>query len=259
MFRDHTIAWAFHRNTFRWPYNTLSPLDESNIIQPFKEYLLAPTIALPTVDIPSLDLSQTVAKRCSCRNYKKEALSLENLSLVLKGGYGVTGRILIDDLEFFERPLPSGGGLYSLELYVISLNIKELTPGIYHYSPASHLLEQLAPTQLPDLYISNLFMHQPYLHNSAAIIVITSVIERNMKKYTDRGYRYILLEAGHCMQNMNLISAGLDLGSLNLGGFFDEELGTLLQLNLEEEIPIYCMALGKPEHSEKSELRMPRL
>jgi SagB-type dehydrogenase family enzyme len=258
MFRDYTIAWEYHRNTVRWPYNTLSPSDENYTIQPFKEYLLAPVVSLPAVDLPSLDFSEMIKKRCSCRNYKKEALGLENLSLVLKAGYGVIGKILIDELEFFERPVPSGGGLYSLELYVISLNVEELARGIYHYSPASHLLEQVSDIGLTDKYISNLFMHQPYLHNSAVIIVITSVIERNMKKYTDRGYRYILLEAGHCVQNMNLISSGLNLGTLNLGGFFDEELGGLLQLNLEEEVPLYCMALGSPSQLEKSELRMPR-
>ena len=35
--------------------------------------------------------------------------------------------------------------------------------------------------------------------------------EGYMLKYGDRGYRYILFEAGHCFQNMNLIAEGLDL------------------------------------------------
>mgnify|MGYP000559029437 CR=1 FL=1 len=56
----------------------------------------------------------------------------------------------------------------------------------------------------------------------AAIIFITAIVERSMWKYEDRGYRYILLEAGHVAQNLNLCATAMNLGSLNLGGFFDQ-------------------------------------
>ena len=79
-----------------------------------------------------------------------------------------------------------------------------------------------------------------------------------MWKYADRGYRYILFEAGHCAQNINLLSLALNLGTLNLGGFFDSTLSDLLKLDEDEEVPLYCIALGYPKNESKAMNRMPQ-
>ncbi|MCM2676620.1 nitroreductase family protein [Alkalicoccobacillus plakortidis] len=40
--------------------------------------------------------------------------------------------------------------------------------------------------------------------------------------YGERGYRFSLLEAGHIMQNMNLVASSLNLGIAPIGGFIDD-------------------------------------
>jgi hypothetical protein len=90
-----------------------------------------------------------------------------------------------------------------------------------------------------------MFLGQPYLVNAAAIIVITAVVQRSLWKYEDRGYRYILLEAGHVAQNINLCAEGMGLASLNLGGFFDEDVMALLRLDQDREIVVYGVGLAK--------------
>ncbi|CAN5846200.1 hypothetical protein BH11VER1_BH11VER1_14190 [soil metagenome] len=81
------------------------------------------------------------------------------------------------------------------------------------------------------------------------VIVWTAMFERTCAKYGDRGYRLILLEAGHAGQNAVLLAAGLKCGALVLGGFYDSALGAALDLDPEKEAPIYCVALGKVEKS----------
>ncbi len=102
-----------------------------------------------------------------------------------------------------------------------------------------------------------MFLGQPYLVQAAAIVVITAVVERSLWKYDDRGYRYIMLEAGHVAQNINLCAAGLGLASLNLGGFFDEDVMALLKLDPDRELVLYGIALGHSEVADRLESRQP--
>jgi SagB-type dehydrogenase family enzyme len=87
------------------------------------------------------------------------------------------------------------------------------------------------------------------------VVVITAVPGRSLWKYGDRGYRYLLLEAGHAAQNLNLAAVEAGLGCCNLGGFFDEELAGLLLVDTEEEMPLYAVAVGVPASSDRDEQR----
>jgi SagB-type dehydrogenase family enzyme len=82
-------------------------------------------------------------------------------------------------------------------------------------------------------------------------------LERSLWKYTDRGYRYVLFEAGHVAQNVNLVAESLGLGSLNLGGFFDDRIAALLGIDTNEEVPVYGTGLGIPAHGDRSVIRYP--
>ena len=84
---------------------------------------------------------------------------------------------------------------------------------------------------------------------------LTAVVARSLHKYADRGYRLILLEAGHVGQNLNLACAALGCGSVNLGGFLDADLETLLGLDSAVEVPIYAVAIGRPAGTDSGALR----
>ena len=56
----------------------------------------------------------------------------------------------------------------------------------------------------------------------------------------------ILLEAGHVAQNLNLVTAALECGSVNLAGFYDAALGEQLGLDRQLEVPLYALAVGPP-------------
>ena len=258
MFRTKTpIAWTFHRNTSRWPYNTLRPDENRHETPSFKEIPDAPALTLPSPVELSLGLSEAIRRRHSCRRFAAESVPLAAAATILFSAYGNTGVAPFAGTEMITRPVPSGGGLYPLELYAIVRNVSGLPAGIYHYNAFGHLLERIRDKEMPANFLSELFMQQPYVAQSGFILVLTAVFDRSLWKYEDRGYRYLLFEAGHAAQNANLAAAGLGLGSLNLGGFYDVDLLSLLQLDGEEEAPLYAIAIGQPEAGHPNELRVP--
>ena len=204
-----------------------------------------------------MSLSDAIAGRLSCRSFTPEALSLEQISSLLFYTYGVEGRAALGTLDYLERPVPSGGGLYPLELYLLAQRVEGLAPGVFHYFPLGHLLEVLEPMAVPHSVLTQLFLNQPYLADAAAVLAIAANLNRTMHKYEDRGYRYVLLEAGHAMQNMNLVAAALGVGAFNIGGFFDSHLANLLGLDIEKHVPLYCAGLGHPSTSDRVRVRSP--
>lgn len=253
----YPLTWTFHRNTSRWPHNVHETVDAAHITSPFKEYFEAALIDLPRPLTLSTHLGETIINRFSCRHFKDKPLDLNDLSTLLYYAYGVMENILLEHMEFLERPVPSGGGLYPLELYILAKRVDTIPQGVYHYTPISHKLEQLNEIPLPERYLTELFMGQPYVGEASLVIIITSILERAFWKYGDRGYRYALFEAGHVAQNINLCCSALTLGSVNLGGFFDAEISRLLGIEpeSEDEFPLYGIAIGIPASNKKMSAR----
>jgi SagB-type dehydrogenase family enzyme len=254
---DYPIAWLYHQNTSRWLFNVHAVPDTPGLTPPFKEYLGMPAITLPAAELPAIALQAAIEGRHSCRRYLPRPLTLAQLAALLRFAYGVCGQCYLNDVELLERPVPSGGGLYPLELYLIVMRVESVDPGVYHYAPQAHLLEQVRAIELPGRFISDLFMGQPYVAQAGVVLVMTAMLERSLWKYGDRGYRYILMESGHVAQNLNLTAAALALGSLNLGGFFDADMGALLNIDLEEEIPLYGVTIGVPAETDRGTARVP--
>jgi SagB-type dehydrogenase family enzyme len=94
---------------------------------------------------------------------------------------------------------------------------------------------------------------QPELAQGASLIIfLTAIFERSTFKYGERGYRFILLEAGHVAQNLNLVANALGLGCANIGGYFDREIDDLLELDGVTHSTIYMIAIGGKTDTSKS-------
>jgi SagB-type dehydrogenase family enzyme len=162
----------------------------------------------------------------------------------------------LEKIEFAERLVPSGGARYPLEVYLLVRRVEGVARGVHHYAPRDHRLRQIRGP-LPWPSIVELFMDQAYLAEADLIVVFTSVIQRTLARYYDRGLRLVLMECGHLAQNLNLLAAAMRLGSLNLGGFYDRHLSALLGLDPEVEVPLYAVALGRPTVTDRQEVRNP--
>jgi SagB-type dehydrogenase family enzyme len=239
----------FHENSKINHYDR-PPSDEEALARMSEFHESLPFEGYPAVDLPGsltplhLSLDQAITSRGSVRNMVPCPLSLENLATLLHYSYGVTRNDKSTGLPCSLRAAPSGGALYPLEIFFHSAHIESLRAGLYHYNPAKNNLRLLREGD--DTRQTSEALLQPDIALGASLIIfLTAVFERSIFKYGDRGYRYIMLEAGHVAQNLNLVATGLGLGCVNIGGFFDRQIDNLLDLDGLTHATLYLIGVGK--------------
>jgi SagB-type dehydrogenase family enzyme len=188
---------------------------------------------------------ELIGRRRSCREFAAKALPLGDLSDLLAGAYGLSGsQTLTNGFELDLKAVPSAGGLYPLDFLVLSTHVEGLDDGLYHYDADVHSLVRLADVDRARLEEAILAM--PFLRGAAALIFLVAVFDRTLQKYAARGYRYILLEAGHAAQNLCLLAEERGLGELCVGGFVDAGVNEALGLDAQVEGAVYCVGVGYP-------------
>lgn len=236
-----TLSRLFHLNSEPWLNDEAYRGAAAN--QEFK----TPAEVLAEVPLPrsaASPLGELLRRRRSCRSFVRRAMPLEVPSALLAAAYGIVEATAFpDQSRFLRRAVPSAGGLFPLELYVFLRDVAGAEDGLYHYDVVGHALRL---TRRGDLFASleDVFYTYPFVRDANLIVAIAAVFERTQKKYGPRGYRYILLEAGHVGQNLCLRAAELGLASLCMGGFVDSQLDQVLGLEPAIEGTVYTVALG---------------
>ena len=193
-------------------------------------------------DQPVADLFELIKRRRSVRAFSRAPLSRRELSILLRYSAGITGRL---DDQRARRAQPSGGARFPLEIYVMVLRAGEALPaGLYHYQVKTHELDVLWSRPFDEETVGRLFTYE-WVKDAAVVILLTAVFWRNQCKYGERGYRYILIEAGHIGQNLYLVSEALGLKCCALGGTNDDAVEKLLDLDGITESMVYALALGR--------------
>lgn len=204
----------------------------------FKTYEQSDWISLAKpsgrLDMP---VGQAIQSRRSERRFSGAALSLADLGALIFAGYG------LDSPGAAHRAAPSAGGLFPLELYPVLLNVAGVGRGLCHYDVRRHGLERLTTGRDLDLLRRAVFVDD-LIETASTVIVITAVFGRTKIKYGERGYRFALLEAGHVAQNIILAATALGLGSCPIGGFVDDHLNDLLDLDGLDEAVLYLVVVG---------------
>lgn len=182
-------------------------------------------------------LEEVLAQRRSIRSYKREPISLEELSKLLWSAQGITEK------SWGLRTAPSAGALYPLEVYVVIGNCKDIEAGVYKYIPQNHsIVKTLDGDRRRELY--NSALQQESIVQAPVNFVIAAVFQRTAIKYGERAERYVWIEVGHAAQNLLLQATALDLGAVPIGAFYDDKIKKALNLNKDEE-PLYIIPVGK--------------
>jgi SagB-type dehydrogenase family enzyme len=64
-------------------------------------------------------------------------------------------------------------------------------------------------------------------------------------RYGERGYRYLLLDAGHVCQNLYLAAEAVGCGVCAIAAFADEAVDRLLGFDGENRFTLYLATVGK--------------
>lgn len=186
--------------------------------------------------ISDTSIEEALLKRRSIRDYKDEPLTLREVSQLLWAVQGVTN-------EEGLRTAPSAGALYPLEIYAVFTNIEGIASGVYKYKPQKHELEMiLEGDKRIELY--NAALNQSAIQDAPLAIVFSAVYERTTKKYGEKGKRYVHMEAGHAAQNIYLQAVSLNLGTVTIGAFDEEEVKRILNISDDENL-LYIMPVGR--------------
>jgi SagB-type dehydrogenase family enzyme len=174
--------------------------------------------------------------RRSVRNYRDEPVELGKVSQLLWAAQGISR-------SGGYRTCPSAGALYPLELHVVAGRVDELPTGIYRYDCANH---ELSPESEGDARpnLARAALGQSMIFMAPVTIAISGIFERSMHKYGDRGIRYVYMEAGHAAQNIHLQVVSLNLGTVIVGAFRDDQVKSALRLRPDES-PLLLMPVGK--------------
>ena len=194
-------------------------------------------IKLPNPELTSeQSVEMLLQQRRSVRSYKKSSLNLTEVGQLLWSAQGVS------DAQGL-RTAPSAGALYPLKLFVVVGDVNELSPGIYQYNPEEHSLLKTANGDLRKL-VQKAALNQSSIGDAAIIFVFTAIYQRTTWKYGDRGVRYVHMEVGHAGQNLFLQAEALDLGTVVVGAFDDDEVRKVLSLDSNIQ-PLSLMPVGR--------------
>ena len=187
---------------------------------------------------------ELLCARESCRAYQLRTMSQETLSTILKCAYGVARTAQMPGVgSGYFRTTPSAGGLFPLEIYALVRDVAGVTDGIHHYNVRRHALELIREGRWFEEF-DKVLISAPFVSNANLIFFLSAVFNRSQKKYGPRGYRYILLEAGHVAQNLCLVAVEQGLSSLCMGGYTDSKLNRFLGFETAEEAVVYSVAVG---------------
>lgn len=186
-----------------------------------------------------ISVEEAIFRRRSTRRYKKEPLTLEEVSQLLWAAGGET----IDGITGATRSYPSAGGIYPLEIYLFAGNVEGLLRGIYHYKWRGHSISLIKQGDLRQ-ELTRAALGQTMVANAPASLVFTAVYSRTTGRYGKRGeIRYVSMDMGGAGQNVHLQAEALGLGTVIIGAFNDEAVKGIL--GVKDQVPLYIMPVGR--------------
>lgn len=245
---DARLWELFHENSKTSPHQPMRSnediLERMESMSQSLAYQNYPIVKLPESRTPmERSFGEVLESRVSSRGLEPVTIPLETLGTLLYSTYGVTRDNRGTDFPRPFRIIPSGGALYPLEIYVHTTRTEGLGEGLYHYNPPENHLRRLVDEDL-SLQISKSLVQDEIAYGASALFFITAMFERSAFKYGNRGYRFILLEAGHAAQNLNLAARAMGLGCLNVGGYFDRGIDRILGIDGVTHSTVYMVAVA---------------
>lgn len=191
-----TATLIYHDRTKHRPERyaaSLGYMDWATQPNPFRRYEGSPFVPLTHIDVtPPYHLLFDPG------SLPEAPLCYESISQLLRYSLGVAAWKSAGGSTWALRCNASSGNLHPTECYLILPPISGVSPNptLCHYAPREHALEVLYtyPEPLPE---------------NSVLIVLSSVIWREMWKYGERCWRYCQLDAGHAAQSVKMAAAML--------------------------------------------------
>ncbi len=172
----------------------------------------------------TVSLEEALSKRRSVREYANRPVEFPLIGQLAWAGQGIT------ELQKGLRTAPSAGATYPIDLYFA-------TPeGLFAYRPQQHSLEQTLTDDVRAVL---------GVPPAPCDIILAGSARKLTTQFRDKARTYMLLEAGHVAQNIQLQAVCLGLGSVTIGGIDTREVARICRLPRNYEA-IYVISVGYP-------------
>ena len=202
-------------------------------------------------------LDEAISRRRSVRKFTGDPIGLDDLAALVRSATGQTGEaiVLLSDVAatprvYQLRSVPSAGGLYPVELLVVAQNITGLERRLYSYDVRSDRLREFALTKGKTIgAVTNCFGVEEVdisLSRAALVILFIGYPWRSMRKYGNKGLRFVLQEVGGISQNLSLACVALGLGSVDCATIYEDEVQAVLGLDGRSAVLMHTVIVGHP-------------
>ena len=188
--------------------------------------------------------------RRTCRNFDPAAeVSADDLATMLHRVWGAVGTLeLAPGAVAVKKTSPAGGGLHSIEAYVLVQRAEGVAPGVHHYLAMEHALEPIrlmSPEQTART-LRRFVAGQEWFFDAPVAVVMTARFDRLFWKYRRhaKAWRVSHLDVGHLSQTMYLSAADRGLGAFVTAAINDREIEDVLGLEPFREAAIALVGFG---------------
>jgi SagB-type dehydrogenase family enzyme len=210
-------------------------------------------IPLPTGARLRLELGEALHRRRSVRAYTGDRMTLSQVASLLRAAGGATVEVGVTAGEDSEvslrfRSVPSGGGLYPVDLHLLALGIDGVERGFYRYDSVTDSLVQLGDGSRVDAFLGCLAVPEELIavRQAAMVLLLVGHPWRSMRKYGDRGMRFVFHEAGAISEHAHLAAVALGLASVDCASFYDDEAHEALSYDGVYQALVHMIVVGWP-------------
>lgn len=176
--------------------------------------------------------------------FTKCSITLEELSYLLWYTQGVK---VVQGDHIALRHIPSSGLRYPIETYFVAQEVKGLDTGVYHYLPLSHTIVPMRVESDVLLELATASLNFQIVTRAAATFIYAGIPYRSVWALGNRGYRSMLIDAGHVCQALQFAAASIGFKARSFDLFHDEAIGEMAELDPETEWPLCLASVGKTE------------
>jgi len=176
--------------------------------------------------------------------FSRSRITIRELSYLLWCTQGFK-KIVAETIQL--RNVPSSGSRYPLETYFVANEVEGLETGLYRYLPKSHSIVAERIDSGLILEMSTASMNFRVMTRAAVTFLWVAIPYRSVWALGNRGYRSVLIEAGHTCQNLIMAAANLEYDVFPTDMFHDDLIAKLAGLDTETQWPVYLAAVGKVE------------
>lgn len=206
----------------------------------------AEIIELPKVDkdiIVKQDIYKCISDRKTHREYKKEFLTIDELSYLLWATQSV--KEIRGDNYATVRPVPSAGARHPFETYLAVQRVQGLKRGVYRYIALEHKLLFLYEEENLEDKITLGTFDQKFAGTAAVNFIWSCLPYRGEWRYDKLAHRVMLIDAGHVCQALYIACESLGLGACALAAYDQNLMDQMVKVDGEDEFIVYMAPVGR--------------